>query len=78
MRTIKQTKEIIETLTATMSNVEKLTAILDGEYQQSHIDAMGEKSEQFAKMADTLRQAAQVLSAMRHMENDYLDDLQNL
>lgn len=77
MRTIKQTKQIIDTIKSTISNVTKLTNLIDSEYQQNHIEYVGEPSEQFAKMAETLREAVGVLHTLRRMETDYLDDLQH-
>lgn len=77
MRTIEQTKQIIATIHSALSNVKQLTELLDGEYQQNHMDLIGEPSEQFAKMADILRQSSSVLHILRRMETDYLDDLQH-
>lgn len=77
MRTIEQTKQIIETIKSTMSNINELTALLDEVYQQNHIDMVGEPSEQFEKMAEILRQSTRVLNVLSHMESDNLDDLQN-
>lgn len=77
MRTIEQTKQIIETIKSTMSNINELTALLDDEYQQNHIDMVGEPSEQFEKMAEILRQSNRVLNVLSHIESDNLDDLQN-
>ncbi len=77
MRTIEQTKQIIATIHSTLSNVKQLTELLDGEYQQNHMDLIGEPSEQFATMADILRQSSSVLHILRRMETDYLDDLQH-
>lgn len=77
MRTIEQTKQIIETIKSTMSNINELTALLDEGYQQNHIDMVGEPSEQFEKMAEILRQSTRVLNVLSHMESDNLDDLQN-
>lgn len=77
MITIEQTKQIINTIQLTISNVKKLTTLIDGEYQQNHIEMIGEPSAQFAKMADILRQSTGVLNALSHMEIDCLDDPQH-